>query len=80
MSAEIGGLNILLIGIALYISEVIPAALTSILLCFLMVLFNFAPIQVSFGGFINDTNLLILGLSFIGISIIDSGLSELIVQ
>lgn len=45
-----------------------------------MVLFNFAPIQVSFGGFINDTNLLILGLSVIGISIVDSGLSELIVQ
>lgn len=78
MSPEIGGLIILVIGIALYISEIIPAALTSILLCFLMVLFNFAPSEVAFGGFINDTNLLILGLSVIGISIVDSGLSELI--
>ena len=60
----------------LYITELIPLAVTAVGSCAAAVLFGVVPNKVAWGGLSSDTNLLIAGMVVVGLTLFETGLAE----
>ena len=78
MYAAIASLVIFGICIVLFIIDKIPMAITAILGCTLMVIFQVCDFKTAFGQFASSTVILTMGVMVIGSSISASGLAALI--
>lgn len=78
MYAAIASLVIFGVCIVLFILDKIPMAITAILGCTLMVIFQVCDFKTAFGQFASSTVILTMGVMVIGSSISASGLASLI--
>lgn len=78
MDPAILAIIILLITIVLYVTEVIPLPLTSVLGCILMVLSGILEFDEAFSGFSNTVVFLVGGMIFVGNALFETGGAELI--
>lgn len=62
--------------IALWISEILPHAITGLLGCWMFWAFGVVPVQVAFAGFSSDSPWFLLGALFIGAMATESGLAK----
>lgn len=75
MSNEVLTLLILLCAMILYLTELIPAAVTAILSCAALSLFGVVPRQTAFSGFASEPLFVVSGMMVVGIAILETGLA-----
>ncbi|NPV27532.1 MAG: SLC13/DASS family transporter [Firmicutes bacterium] len=73
--AEIS-LIILVIMMILYITEIIPLAVTALASCAALVVFKVVPASVAWSGLSNDTVLLVAGMIVVGNALFETGTAE----
>ncbi len=78
MDPAFTALIILAVIIILYITEIIPLALTSVAGCIAMVLFGVIEFNEAFGGFSANVVFLVGGMMFVGNALFETGGAELI--
>jgi len=64
--------------LVLYVSDVLPIALTSILACLALVIFGVIPLNAAFTGFGNDTVFMIAGMMVVGAALFETGAADAI--
>lgn len=74
-AAEIS-LIILAVVMVLYITEVIPLAVTALGSCLALVVFRVVPVSIPWSGLSNDTNLLVAGMIVVGSALFETGTAE----
>jgi anion transporter len=72
------GIIILLIVMVLYVTEIIPLAVTAVLGCLLMVWFQVSSFATVFSGFASDATWMVVGMVMVGASLFETGLAETI--
>jgi sodium-dependent dicarboxylate transporter 2/3/5 len=60
------GIIVLICVIILYLTEVIPLAVTALLSCIAMGAFGASSYKAVFSGYSNDVTLMIIGMSIVG--------------
>ena len=77
---ETSTIALIIIGILviLYISEVIPIAVTSILACIAMAVFGVIPLNEAFAGFGNDIVFFMAGMITVGNALYETGAAQLV--
>lgn len=78
MFSQIVSILILVIVIFLFISHLIPSAVTAVLGCALFALFNICTVQEAFSGFSNSIVILMFGMMVVGIAMSETGLAGLL--
>lgn len=78
MSSAITSLIILAVVIVLFVSHVIPGAVTAVLGCLLFALTKVCSFSDAFSGFSNSTVVLMFGMMVLGIAMEDTGAAKLI--
>ena len=78
MSPAIISLIILVVVIVLFITRIIPNAVTACLGCLLFVLTGICKVSEAFSGFSNSIVLLVFGMMVVGIAMQDTGIAKLI--
>jgi len=63
--------------LVMYITELIPIAVTSICACLALAIFGVLPINAAFSGFGNDTVFLIAGMVIVGNALFETGVAQL---
>ena len=71
---------LIIIGVALilYITEPIPIAATSILVCLALAIFGVIPYRAAFAGFGNDIVFLVAGMIIVGITLFETGVAQVL--
>ena len=77
MSSSTIALIILGITLILYITEILPLPVTSILACIAFSLFGIIPVGRAFGGFGNHIVYLIVGMIIVGNTLFETGVAQL---
>jgi anion transporter len=72
------GLILLLLVIVLYVSEIVPLAVTAVGGCLLMVWFQVVGWSTAFSGFSNDVTWLAMGMIIVGAAFFETGLADTI--
>ncbi len=80
MDPAIISLIILVLCIILFVTRVIPNAVTACLGCLLFVLTGVCDLSTAFSGFSNSTVLLMFGMMVVGIAMQETGIAEFIGQ
>jgi anion transporter len=70
------GCVLLLVVLVLYVTEVVPLAVTAVLGCLLMVWFQVTPWATAMGGFASDSTWLVVGMVMVGSSLFETGLAD----
>lgn len=78
MSSAIISLIILVACIVLFITRVIPNAVTAVLGCALLALTGVCTLNEAFSGFSNSTVLLMFGMMVVGIAMMETGVAKII--
>ncbi len=78
MPPAVIGLIVLLICVALFLTEWIPNPVVACLGCLLMVLFKVCTFEQAFSGFSNSIVLLMVGAMVVGAAMFDTGAAQLI--
>ncbi len=78
MTPAVISLIILAICIVLFITRVIPNAVTAVLGCLLFALTGVCTLDKAFSGFSNSTLLLMFGMMVVGIAMMDTGVAKII--
>ena len=80
MNSAIISLIILVVCIILFITRIIPNAVTACLGCILFVIMGVCDVKDAFSGFSNSTVLLMFGMMVVGIAMQDTGIAKFIGQ
>jgi len=78
MTSAIISIIILVLCIVLFITRLIPNAVTAVLGCLLFALTGVCSLNDAFSGFSNSTVLLMFGMMVVGIAMMDTGVAKLI--
>ena len=78
MTPAIISLIVLVVCIVLFITRVIPNAVTAVLGCLLLALTGVCSLDKAFSGFSNSTVLLMFGMMVVGIAMMDTGVAKII--
>lgn len=78
MTSAIISIVILVLCIVLFVTRVIPGAVTAVLGCLLFAITNVCSLGEAFSGFSNSTVLLMFGMMVVGIAMMDTGVAKLI--
>ena len=78
MDASYIALIIIGVALILYITEVIPIAVTSILACLALAVFGVIDIRSAFSGFGNDIVFLMAGMVVVGNTLFETGVAQII--
>lgn len=78
MTPAIISLIILVVCIVLFITRIIPNAVTACLGCLLFALTGVCSLDKAFSGFSNSTVLLMFGMMVVGIAMMDTGVAKII--
>lgn len=78
MHSDITGLIILVFCVVFFITKWLPASVTGVLGCFLMVLLKVAPFQTVFSGFSSEIVLLMASAMIVGIAMFKTGAAPII--
>ena len=78
MNSGIVAIIIVVIVIGLYISNLLPYAVTALLACVAMVVFQVVPFSTAFAGFGSDTVMLVAGMMVMGHALFETGAARLL--
>jgi sodium-dependent dicarboxylate transporter 2/3/5 len=78
LSTEVVALLILCVVVVLYVTEVIPLAVTTVLGCSALVWFQCCKATVAFSGFTNYVTWLVIGMVMVGGALFETGAADVI--
>lgn len=75
MDVSIISLIILIITVILYLTEIFPLSITSLLSCIAMGIFGCCSFNTVFSGFSNNVTMMIIGMSIVGNTLFETGVA-----
>ena len=80
MNLEPSTIALIIVGatLVLYVADILPIALTSIIACLALAVFGVIPLTSAFAGFSNDIVFMIAGMMVVGAALFETGAADVI--